>query len=339
MRARTGPVRLRGVVGAASAALLVLAACACDGPDRAQRGGPSGAVDRGTVRIVVVTHAQPSDPFWSVVANGVRDAGREMGVRTEYQAPAGFDMVEMSQLIDAAVASRPAGLVVSLPDAGALGPSVRAAVDAGIPVITINSGAEASAGVGALAHVGQTEYEAGFGAGERMARESVRRAICINQEVGNVALDLRCEGFAAGLAAAGGTTRVLAVEVGDPEETRQRIAGALRADAAVDGVLALGPLGAEPALRALADAGRTDDVAFATFDLSPGVLDALESDRATFAIDQQQYLQGYLPVVLLTKHLETGTMAGGGEVIRTGPGFVTAETAATVRALTARGIR
>jgi simple sugar transport system substrate-binding protein len=311
--------------------LSALALTACD--------GPASGSDREGVRIVVVTHGQPADPFWSVVSNGARQAARDMGVRAEYQAPSVFDMVEMGDLIEAAVASRPAGLVVSIPDPDALGPAIRRAVAAGIPVISINSGGDVSRELGALAHVGQTEYEAGYGGGERMAAAGVRSAYCVNHEVGNLALDLRCAGFRDALEAAGARVRILAVELADPDGTRQRIAAALRTDSEVDGLLALATIAAEPALQALDETGRAESVRFGTFDLSPDVLAAVRDGRMAFAIDQQQYLQGYLPVVLLTKYIETGAMPGGGEVIRTGPGFVTPETAEAVMEWTRQGVR
>ena len=72
-------------------------------------------------RIVVITHGQASETFWSVVKNGVDDAAELMGVEVQYQAPQTFDMVAMAQLIDAAVKCKPDGLVVSIPDADALG--------------------------------------------------------------------------------------------------------------------------------------------------------------------------------------------------------------------------
>ena len=124
-----------------------------------EEGGSETAVP--TMRVVFVTHGQASDPFWSVVQQGARQAGREVGVRVEYQAPESFDVVTMAQLIDAAIASKPDGLVVSMPDADALGPAVRAAIEAGIPVISINSGNDVAKALGVLLHVGQTEYEAG----------------------------------------------------------------------------------------------------------------------------------------------------------------------------------
>ena len=314
---------------------LAFSPLACDaGPDAA-----AGDPVRRDVRFVVVTHGQSSDPFWSVVANGAADAARDLDVLVDYQAPTSFDMVRMSDLIDAAVVARPAGLIVSIPDGAALGGAIRAAVAAGIPTLSINSGDDVWRELGLLAHIGQTEREAGAGGGERLAAAGARTVLCVNHEVGNLALDLRCSGLADGLRAAGGSTRVLAVDLADPDDAQQRIAGALARDTAVDGVLTLGPTGAQPALAALRASGRQAGIRFATFDLSPDVLEALERGELLFAIDQQPYLQGYLAVVLLTKYLETGTMPGGGDVIRTGPGFVTPGTAARVADLSARGIR
>jgi simple sugar transport system substrate-binding protein len=318
-------------------ALLLALLAACSGGPRSKTNGR--AADRSGVRIVVITHGQSSDPFWSVVSNGVRDAAADLGVRAEYQAPTSFDMVRMSEMIDAAVASRPSGLVVSIPDAKALERSIRAAVAAGIPVISINAGDSAWQALGILAHVGQPEYGAGYGAGDRLARAGARHALCVNHEVGNASQDERCRGFADALAKAGGGSRVLAVNLADPDETQQRIASALAADQSVDALLTLGPNGADPALAALQRVGHPGKVRFATFDLTPRVLQAIQAGQIFFAIDQQQYLQGYLPVLLLTKYLETRTMPGGGQVIRTGPGFVTRENAGDVAALTARGIR
>src|SRR5919108_459575 len=141
---------------------------------------------RGDLRFVVVTHGQASDPYWSVVQNGVRQAAADMGVQVEYQAPHTFDMVAMAQLIDAAVASKPDGMAISIPDADALGDSIRAGVAAGIPMISLDSGSDVAAELGMLTHVGQTEYEAGVGAGQRMGEAGVTTALCVNQEVRKV---------------------------------------------------------------------------------------------------------------------------------------------------------
>ena len=299
-------------------------------------GGDDGAVAQRDYRFVVVSHGQSSDPFWSVAANGVNAAAADMGVTVEYQAPGTFDMVEMSQIIDAAVASQPDGIVVTLPDPEALGDSVRAAVDQGIPVISMNSGSDAFADLGVLVHVGQTEYEAGLIAGQRMADEGVTIALCINQEVGNAALDQRCQGFTDGL---GGTVDVIPVDLADPTGAQAAVAGALSANADVNGILALGPTGALPTLNAVQEAGV--DIALATFDLGPEVLQAIIDGEMLFAIDQAQYLQGYLPIVLLTKYLDTGALPLGSvdRVILTGPQIVTAETAGDVISFSEQGLR
>lgn len=298
----------------------------------------AAAQDMRPYRIVVVTHGQASDPFWSVVKNGVDAAARDMGVTVEYQAPSTFDMVAMSQLIDAAVASEPDALVVSIPDADALGPSIEAAVEAGIPVMSINSGSDVAQALGVMAHIGQTEYEAGFGAGERMAAAGATNALCVNQEVGNVALDLRCEGFTDAMAEAGAVVEVLAVELADPTGSANRISAAISADESIDAIFTLGPTGAAPALQVLEDEGLLGEILVATFDLSPEVLEAIRDGNMLFAIDQQQYMQGYLPIVYLTLYLENLNTPGA-FLIPTGPGFVTQETAAQVIDLSAAGTR
>ncbi|RTH02582.1 sugar ABC transporter substrate-binding protein [Thermus scotoductus] len=286
------------------------------------------------LRFIVVTHGQAADPFWSVVKNGVDQAAREMGVRVEYRAPQTFDMVQMARLIDAAVAARPDGLVVSIPDANALGRSIQAAVRAGIPVISINSGADVFKRLGVMVHVGQEEYLAGKGAGERMKALGVKAAVCVNHEVGNVGLDQRCKGFADGL---GGKVEILAVKT-DFTEARNAIANYLQRNPNLEGILTLGPVGAEPALQALQQVGRLGRIRFATFDLSTAVLEALEKKQMDFAVDQQQYLQGYLPIVLLTLYKRYGLLPAN-DIILTGPGFVTPENARRVIDLTKKGIR
>ncbi len=291
----------KGLVGLISIGLLAGAAVA-----------PAGVAAQDDIRIEVVSHGQASDPFWSVVQNGVIDAAAAMGVTVNYTAPPTFDMPAMAQLIDTAVASAPDGIVVSLPDADALGPSIEAAVAAGIPVISMNSGSDDYAALGILAHVGQTEYVAGLGGGKRMAESGVTTGLCVNQEVGNTALDLRCQGFADALAEAGGTSEVLAVDLTDPAGSQASISAALTANPDIDGVLTLGPTGADPALLAFEDLGILGQTKLATFDLSPNALQAIVDGNMLFAIDQQQYLQGYLPVVMLTLYNRYGGMIPGG---------------------------
>lgn len=284
--------------------------------------------------IIVVSHGQASDPFWSVVKNGVERGAQDTGANVEYRAPETFDMVAMSQLIDAAVNQEPDGLVISMPDADALGPSVARAVAAGIPVISMNSGGAAAKAAGALLHVGQEEYGAGLAAGEKMAELGGTSAICINHEVGNVSLDDRCAGFAEGF---GGDVEVLPT-TNDPAEIESKVQAALDSNEDVDTVIALGAsLAGEPAVAAVQALGLGDEVMVGSFDLSANFLQSVEGGEATFAIDQQQFLQGYLPVVFLAMHAEYGLIPGGN--VPSGPNLITADKAAQVVELSAEGIR
>ena len=314
-------MKFRGILGGMAAIALSVAACSGATGTPAASGGAIGAAGAGKgLDIEVITHGQSSDPFWSIFVNGTKQAAADTGATVNYSAPSGttFDINQMNQLIDAAVAKKPAGIVVSIPDATAEGPHIKAAIAAGIPVISANSGSDVYESLGILTHVGQTEEIAGEKAGALMKAAGVTNALCINQEVGNAGLDARCKGFATGL---GGKSTVLAVQLSDQSGSQQKIQAAVQADSTINGIMALGPTGAAPALKALQALNNTS-IKLATFDLSKDVLDAIKAGTMLFAVDQQQWLQGYLPVVFLVYYPLYGVMPGGGQPILTGPGIV-----------------
>jgi len=213
-------------------------------------------------KIIVVTHGQASDPFWLVVRNGVETAAKETGSDVEYQATGQFDLPAMSKLVDAAVASKPDGLVVSIPDAVFLSKSIQAAVTAKIPVISINSGLDVSKKLGCLMHIGQEEESAGREAGQRLKALGVKQTVILNQELGNVALDQRTKGFRDGFEGPFHHVQVLPVKI-DFMECHDAVAAYLQKNQEVDGILALGPAAAEPALQVLDEMGLVDGSNFA----------------------------------------------------------------------------
>ena len=310
---------------------VVVAGGSAPAPEPGERPAPSGAV-----RIAVVTHGQASSPFWAIVRNGVDAAARQLDVLVSYRAPEVYSVARMEQLIGDAVASKPDGLVVSLPDP-ALARSVRRAIDAGIPTITINSGREISRGLGVLAHVGQPEELAGFRAGRRLIAAGAHHALCVNMQVGNTGLDARCRGLARAMRASGGTSRVLSVDDQSPQ-TPERIATAVAAGG-IDALLTLNATTGLLATQAMRGAGRSRSVTVGTFDLGPDVLAAVRADRLAFAVDQQPYLQGYWPIVMLAQRARYGLLPGQGEMIPTGPNFVTKANAGQVIRLSRRSIR
>jgi simple sugar transport system substrate-binding protein len=326
---------------AAVVVAVLLAACSSSSKSTSSGSSSSSvALTQGSdIKIEVVTHGQASDPFWSVVKNGVDQAAKDQGVTVNYSAPDTFDMVKMAQLIDAAVAKKPIGLIVSLPDYPALKGSLQKAKDAGIAIITINSGSDHYLDVGAITHIGQDEAIAGEGAGKKLADAGVKKLICINQEVGNAGLDARCNGAKKAITAAGGTLEVLQVDLKDAAGAQNTIKAKIQSDSSVDGILALGPTGSAPALAALKELGQNGKTKLATFDLSPVVLDAITAGDMLFAVDQQQYVQGYLGVTAMALYAKNLNTVGGGLPINTGPGFVTKDTAAKVKDLAAKGTR
>jgi simple sugar transport system substrate-binding protein len=203
----------------------------------------------------------------------------------------------------------------------------------------MNSGSDVFKKLGILAHVGQTELQAGIGAGERFKEAGVKNAVCFNQEVGNQALTLRCNGFFQGLGLAEGAGKVLTGKISDPADMQAKMAAAIQSDPTIDGILTLGPSVAGPALAAVAASGKP--IHLATFDLNADVLTAIKDGKMDFAIDQQQFIQGYLPIVILTQYAETRNLptGDGTGLIMTGPGFVTKDNAADVIALAAKGLR
>ena len=275
-------------------------------------------------RYVMVTHGEGKDPFWPVVQKGGEDAARAIGADFEYIFTPSGDMAYMAKSIAAAAATQPDGLVVSLPDPDALGQAIKDAVAAGIPVITMNSGLESSASLGALMHVGQPEFLAGQKAGERAKAEGATKGICFIQEAYNTALTDRCGGYAEAIP----TTNFDSSN--DPATIPTRAAAGLQANPDVDAVLSVGPHVCVGVQQAIDELGMS--VHHSCFDLSPPVMDLINAGKVQYTIDQQQRLQGYMPIVVL--HLyNNGAGLLPGANIPSGPGFVDKSNAFSVASL------
>jgi simple sugar transport system substrate-binding protein len=289
-------------------------------------------LDDDAVRIAVVTHGPASSKFWAIIRNGVDTAARRLDVLVDYKSPDVFSVERMSELIDQAVAAKPDGLVVSIPSDG-LAPAIRRAVQAGIPVVSINSGSDSFRDLGVLAHVGQIESRAGLEAGRRLASAGVRRALCLNQETDNKGVNARCAGLAKALREVGGEATTFAIDDESPR-TPALIAQAVEATGA-QGVLATNSVGGLAAAKGITDRG----VKIGTFDLGPDVLKAVMAGRIDFAVDQQAFLQGYMPVEMLAMRARYGIMPAQHDVVATGPNFVTRDNAARALTLSERSIR
>ncbi len=271
-------------------------------------------------RFVLISHAPDSDSWWNTIKNAIKIAGEQMDVTVEYRNPPTGDLADMARIVEQAAASGPDGIIVTIADFDVLKGPITAAVDQGIPVITINSGtAEQSAELGALMHVGQPEYDAGYGAGMRAKAAGVKSFLCVNHYITNPASVERCQGFADAL---GVDVKSSMIDSGqDPAEIKNKVLAYLSANPDTGAILTLGPTSAHPTLAALEEAGLSGEIYFGTFDLSGEIADAIKGGVIDFAIDQQPFLQGYLPVVLLTNYARYGVIPSGN--INSGPGFIT----------------
>ena len=319
-----GPKRLLAL---ALAAPLLLSACSSSG-DGGGGGGDAAASD---LSFAVVTHGSAGDAFWDVVQNGANAAGEDLGIEVDYQSDG--DPQRQSQLIDAAVNEDVDGLVVSMANPDAVRDSIEAAVEAGIPVVTVNSGAERSAEFGAIGHVGQDETIAGQGAGQRLAADGARTVLCVVHEAGNIGLQQRCDGASQGL---GAEVRLVQVDINDLQAAQSTITSQLQG-ADVDAVLTLNSAVASIAAASVADTG--SDAAVATFDLNSDVIAGIQDGSISFAVDQQQYEQGYLPIVMLKLYAENLNTVGGGQPVLTGPGIVDSSNVDAIADLSSAGTR
>lgn len=271
-------------------------------------------------RFVLVSHAPDSDSWWNTIKNAIAVAGGQMGVEVEYRNPPTGDLADMARIIEQATASNPNGIIATIADYDVLSGPLSDAVAKGIPVITINSGTEEqSKQIGALMHVGQPEYDAGKGAGEKAKAAGVTSFLCVNHYITNPASVERCQGYADALGVELGSQMIDSGQ--DPAEIKSKVMAYLQGNPDTNGILTLGPTSAEPTLAALEDMGKSGTIHFGTFDLSSEIAAGIKSDVIAFAIDQQPYLQGYLPVVILTNLARYGVVPGNS--INSGPGFVT----------------
>ncbi len=286
----------------------------------------SPAVAEGE-RYVLISHAPDSDSWWNTIKNAIKLAAEQMDVTVEYRNPPTGDLADMARIVEQASATNPDGIIVSIADFDVLSGPIGSAVDKGIPVITINSGTqEQSLALGALMHVGQPEYDAGHGAGLKAKAAGASSFLCVNHYITNPASVERCQGFADALGVDLGKQMIDSGQ--DPAEIQNKVQAFLSANPDTGAVLTLGPTSAHPTLRALEEMGLSGEMFFGTFDLSSEIAEGIKAGVIAFAIDQQPFLQGYLPVVILTNLTRYGVVPGNS--INSGPGFVTKSNLALV---------
>lgn len=290
------------------------AACAC--------------TDRSEIVIAGVLHAETTDAFWDPVYAAAQTAGQDMGVdlqldRWEPESDKELIHNKMAGRIESYCKQGVDGIFVTIPSDTVI-PAIQTCQSLNIPVVALNAGAEAAEELGLLHYVGQIEFNAGFGAGMHLIEAGMTEGYCLDHAPGNAVLVARCAGFETAIVASSGLTFSGVVDVPADNEALYvtTVINAVGEDRDWDGIglYATGQVQAAPALQVkaqfpsvLVGASDVSDVHYAGFD----------AGTLLFGIDQNAYLQGYVPVPLLT-YMAYTKQALGNRVIESGPKFVTA---------------
>jgi simple sugar transport system substrate-binding protein len=319
---------VKGGLIAAGGALLTPAAAFARGVTRE-------ASTAAKIKVAVVTHGDTGS-FWSVFKKGVDQAAKDLRGRgvSVTQVYANNDVAKQVSGLNAAIAAKANVIATSVPDASALKDPLTKASQRGIEIITVNSGLGAFDTLPTYeVHVGQTEDIAGQGAGKQFKKAGAKKVLIVIHEAANVGLTQRAAGVKSILG--GGGVKILTIPnaKSDIPGTKAKVKAAFAADKSLDAFLGLDPDVTIPALDVL-----PKGIKAGTFDVG-GSIKEIQRGRMLFAIDQQQYLQGYLPVVFAVLYVTNLNTVGNGQPVLTGPGIINKANAARVAALAAKGTR
>jgi len=306
----SGPTRRRliagtGLVSASLAASALLSACT--GSDDNGGTAASGAVGNFPKtpkwKFVFVCHVT-TNSFFTPTQYGAEDACKLLGC--EYQWTGSKDSItaEMVNATRTAVTAKADGLAVAVTDKSAFRAPIDQALDAGIPVVSYNAdGTRDDPGSNRLAYIGQGLYESGYALGQRALDQVDSGDIAaFIATPGQLNIQPRIDGAQAAIKASGKSINFKAVAT-NADVTKglsiidayvqghQNVAGLLAVDAG--STQAVGQVVTKYDLRSkgLKVAGG--------FDLVPESLAAVKAGGLDYTIDQQPYLQGFLPVLAL----------------------------------------
>jgi simple sugar transport system substrate-binding protein len=302
-------------------------------------GGPTaaafGAVNAGSIKVAVVTHGDTGS-FWSVFKKGVDQAAKDLKSRgvNVTQVYANNDVPKQVAGINAAIAGGAKVIATSVPDASALKDPLTKASAKGIEIITVNSGLGAFDTLPTYeVHVGQTEDVAGQGAGKQFKKAGAKKVLVVIHEASNSGLTQRAAGVKKIMGGSGVSVLTIPSAKSDIPGTKAKVQAAFKADKSLDGFLGLDPDVTIPCVDVVPSGTKVG-----TFDVG-GSIALIQAGKMLFAIDQQQYLQGYLPVVFGVLFVSNLNTVGNGAPVLTGPGIINKANAAKVAALAKQGTR
>jgi simple sugar transport system substrate-binding protein len=311
---------------------LVMSACSGGGKEETTADvEAAGNGDNSGYTIAMITHETPGDTFWDKIKAGAEQAAANHGVTLKYSNDP--DASKQAVLIQNAVDSKVDAIASTLVTPDALAGAVKSATAANIPVVGFNSGISDYQRLGVPMYFGSDESLAGTTAGERIAEAGAKHPLCVIQAQGSVALEARCAGVKAAIAA----TENIQVNGADDSSVVSTLQAKLAQDKSIDYIVTLGAPIAMDALKAMEAA--SSSAKLITFDLNQDAAQAIQDGKIEFSIDQQPYVQGYLGITSLYLLLKNGNDLGGGKAVLTGPSFVDKSNIATIIPFTKNNTR
>lgn len=236
-------------------------------------------------------------PYFQQVDAGLNQAAGELGVHVALIGPESYDAGMEKSEFDRIAALKPAGMLVSVADEKLLTPSINAAIDAGIPVITVDSDAESSK---RLMFVGTNNYEAGQMGGRVLADKLKNEGnVAVLYTYGQPNLEQRLEGYKSIIAMHGGMKLIEGSDLkGDPTAAFDDAEGILnKGTPKVDAFVVLegqaGPQVSEVLKR------ENKKKVFIAMDALPATLDGIEQGWITASVAQKPFTMGYTGLRML----------------------------------------
>lgn len=321
-----------GLASAGLAATALLSGCSSANSSSGGGGGVGAFPKTPKFRFVFVNHVI-TNPFFQPTQYGIQDACTLLNCTSQWTGSKTSIVPEMVNALNTAVSGKADGIAVSVVDTKAFKAPVDKALDAGIPVVSYNAdGAVGNPGSNRLAYVGQDLFVSGQQVGTRLASlmKSPGDVVGFIATPGALNIQPRIDGAKDALQKSGKMKSFKAVTTG--AETPQEIStidayvqahGDVTAYFSVDGGSTEG-LGDAMTKHNLKSKG----VVAGGFDLEPKTLSAIKAGNLDFTVDQQPYLQGFLPVLQLYLYKLSGGLVAPSDT-NTGLKFVDKASVAT----------
>jgi simple sugar transport system substrate-binding protein len=305
------PMTRIGIVGAMLAFALLVAGCGSGSSTKStSANAPAASGHAGSKQTIIMLNGPLADPYFGAMKQGSDAAAKALGIDYQYSAPSDLKnfVPDYTTLINQAIGRKPDAIVIGNFVPSAFDPLIKKAVDAGIPVVVVNTGLDTWKADGAVGFVGFVPEGLGQAAAGASLKAGIRHLLCVNHAPVNPALGARCKAAKQRMAAAGGTVAELNIpfaDSGNPAAVTQNIQGYLSSHPDIDGVLTLGSAIATNALSAVKKAGKTGKVKVGTVTLSSAVLDDVKSGELAYAVDEQPYLQGFYGMTVASQFART----------------------------------